>query len=154
MTPESLPPPPTFRPRPVLAFCLGHQVMAQALGGLVQPRSGPGRHYALQESELLLRSPSASPSSPAVLAIVDAVATVRREAGDGDGGRGAEARPGSAGDRGGENGEDLPPPPLKLLYHHNDEVGGLFGRCVGVAMPLLYTCYSSTVRKVEVFFNL
>lgn len=110
-----------FACRPVLAFCLGHQVLAQGLGGLVQPRTAPGRHYALQESELLLLP------SQAAGAIVDAVATVQRQRGNGTGG-GCHGE--TEGGRGGGDGEKgvgssslQPQLTLRLLYHHNDEVG-------------------------------
>ncbi|CAN0323451.1 unnamed protein product, partial [Ectocarpus sp. 13 AM-2016] len=90
--------------RPVLGFCLGHQVLAHALGGLVQPRTGPDRHYALQESDLLL-SFAGIPEAADTTVVWDAVSMVRRQKESGIGGGSLEGAP-----------------PLRLLYHHNDEV--------------------------------
>ncbi|CAN0366087.1 unnamed protein product, partial [Ectocarpus sp. 12 AP-2014] len=90
--------------RPVLGFCLGHQVLAHALGGLVQPRSRPDRHYALQESDLLF-SFARPPKAADTTVVSDAVSMVRRQKESGIGGGSWEGAP-----------------PLRLLYHHNDEV--------------------------------
>lgn len=107
----------------MLGVCLGHQVLAQGLEGLVQPRTHPGRHYALQESELVCRLPAGSSTATTARdTISDAVAAVRREKERGGGGGGG----GDGGKDGVGDGETAfvlpPPPPLKLLYHHNDEV--------------------------------
>lgn len=107
-----------------MAFCLGHQVIAQALGGLVRPRGGTFRHYGLQASRLLTGS-SEGRVSPAG-SIVAAAAAVAASASasafttatrlddtgcpEGQGG-------------GTERASEIPLPPLKLLYDHNDEVG-------------------------------
>lgn len=72
--------------------------MAHALGGCVRLRDGPLRHYALQESELLL-TPEGSPAANIVSEAIAVVGEGRKYQGEGY-------------------------PRLKLLYHHNDEVGG------------------------------
>eukprot|EP00904_Undaria_pinnatifida_P005652 jgi/Undpi1/2216/HiC_scaffold_12.g05602.m1 len=86
------------------------QVIAQALGGLVRRRAGPRKHYALQESELLVE-PKGCPGMGAVSAAVESVRR-EKEGGGGEGGRGQV---------GGQGGEEVPAK-MRLLYHHNDEV--------------------------------
>lgn len=89
-------------------------MLAQALDGLVRPRTDPGRHYALQESELVCLPAG---SSPATDTILDAVAAVRlKKEGEGADGVGG----------GGGAEKALTSAPLRLLYHHNDEVWGFF----------------------------
>lgn len=140
----------------MLAFCLGHQVVAQALGGLVQPAVGSDRHYALQESELLLPPAECSSSSSyAPLDVVrDAVVAVRRR----NGGHGD----GNGGDDGGREGKELSPsvsppppaPPLRLLYHHNDEVShhsrSLLRHDV-IVMPLLSLWWLRWMKAATLF---
>lgn len=95
--------------RPVLAFCLGHQVMAQALGGCVRLRDGPLRHYALQESELLL-TPEGSVTANIISNAIAVVGEGRKNQGEGH-------------------------PRLKLLYHHNDEVGVVHAGIASLPCP-------------------
>ena len=83
--------------------------MAQALGGLVRPRSDPVKHYALQESELLVTPEG----SVAVDAISTAIAVLARN-------EGSDLTP----VRRGKRSSDKEQTRLKLLYHHDDEVGG------------------------------
>lgn len=64
-------------------------------------RTDPRKHYALQESELLVDPPG----TPTSEAIVSSIRTVAQEK-EGGGGRGQEGVV----------------PKMKLLYHHNDEV--------------------------------
>lgn len=77
-------------------------MVAQALGGKVLQRTAARRHYALQESELLFDIGNATFTS----AVQTAVSRARRDKEGGSGGR--------------VDGQDVPP--LRMLYHHNDEV--------------------------------
>lgn len=77
----------------------------------MRPRAGPRRHYALQDSKLLVK-PEGSPTADAILAAVNAVR--RRKEGMADRGDGNGGEPLS-----------LPLPRMRLLYHHNDEVRDL-----------------------------
>lgn len=119
----------------MLAFCLGHQVIAQALGGLVRQRTGPRKHYALQESELLLRAPPHeqngrrngvvvnSSSEAAGSVVLEAVASVRRQ---------NKQRGGAVVVQQGDNDAlTKSPVTMRLLYHHNDEVGWRCSRFAG-----------------------
>ncbi len=81
--------------------------------------------------------------SPTVGVIADAIATVRRDKANDEGGGGNDNHGETEGGRGGGDGEEgvassplQPLLPLRLLYHHNDEVG--CGLCRPQSIGRLY----------------